>query len=232
MFNLVHLSKLSSSEWLHFEFVIILSAGSPFWGISTLPFLSNLNCLNDFYHLRGPKIFQSFPRCRSENDHRTTEAGRVHFWEHSCENTYSSEHGNNICAINCVRVSPSVCLLVYKSIYPFVHVCGIWCVWCAVVKHNCLPAISFAYLSQPVLWVSDSMMHGVFHWQLWYSWSPTVTVTCASSAVALAGVGRMQRIHTVCDVTPPILHRRDYECSPLMRHYKEEKGNEQKNASF
>ena len=108
--------------------------------------------------------------------------------EHSCEDTYLSEHGGNICVINCVykRDFLCVCLLVSASTYPFVLVCVIWCVWCVAVKHNCLPAISFAYLSQPVRWVSGTIMHTVFHWQLWYSWSPTVMPKSTSSVVALA----------------------------------------------
>lgn len=69
-------------------------------------------------------------------------------------------------------------MLACVSTYLFVHVCVIWCVWCVVVKHICLQAISFAYLSQPVHWVSGSLMHTVFHWQLWYSWSPTAMVRC------------------------------------------------------
>lgn len=78
-----------------------------------------------------------------------------------------------------------VCLFACASTYPFVHVCVIWCVWCVVVKHICLQAISFAYFSQPVHWVSGSLMHTVFNWQLWYSWSPTVMVRYSLGVAAL-----------------------------------------------
>lgn len=86
----------------------------------------------------------------------------------------------------CVDAGVYVRWLAYVSTYPFARICVMWCGWCVVVKHIFLQAISFAYLSQPVHWVSGSLMHTVFNWQLWYSWSPTVMVRCLSSAVALA----------------------------------------------
>lgn len=76
-----------------------------------------------------------------------------------------------------------VCLLAYVSTSPFVHVGVIWCVWCVVVKHIFLQAISFAYLSQPVHWVSGSLMHTVVHW---HSWSPTAMLRFTPSVFALA----------------------------------------------
>lgn len=112
--------------------------------------------------------------------------GGVRVRECSWAATCLSEHSNDICEISInVCVSVRVCLFACASTYPFVHVCVIWCVWCVVVKHICLQAISFAYFSQPVHWVSGSLMHTVFNWQLWYSWSPTVMVRYSLGVAAL-----------------------------------------------
>lgn len=48
-----------------------------------------------------------------------------------------------LCRTVCLSVC--VCLLACVSTYPFVHACVIWCVWCVVVKHISLQAISFAF---------------------------------------------------------------------------------------
>lgn len=112
------------------------------------------------------------------NYHGTTAGVRVHL----CEDICLSEH-DNISYVY-VGVCALACLPAHVSTYPFVHVSVIWCVWCEVLKHICLPAISFAYFSLPVHWVSGSLMRTVFHWQLRYSWSPTVMARCVA---ALAG---------------------------------------------
>lgn len=123
-----------------------------------------------------------------EKYNKMTKVGHVclYMFESTHKDTRSSEHGNNICAINCVHKCERLRACFYASAYPFVHICVMRCVRCVVVKLFASQVYHLHTCHSLCVAVSGLMMRTVFHRQLWYSWSPTVMVMCMSSVAALA----------------------------------------------